>query len=165
MYNRGRERAHPRWDRKNGVIMQWKALAFEAEIISKDLLNKKFLTEGLYKTYRAQMDRLKNRLERLEPNERSSMVEEKLALIEARLKVLNPTKRIQTNFEFFTRKITHYQDRLSLLKDRLLLFDNDYHNLATMQCKKKEIEREIALLEKELADAHNQRNALIRSSA
>lgn len=37
--------------------MQWKALAFETEIISKDLLNKKFLTEDLYKAYRTQMDR------------------------------------------------------------------------------------------------------------
>lgn len=93
------------------------------------------------------------------------MVEEKLVLIEARLKILNLTNWIQTNFEFFTRKITHHQDRLSLLKDRLLLFDNEYHNLATMQSKKKEIEREIALLEKEFADAHNQRNAMTRSSA
>lgn len=141
--------------------MHWKALAFEAEIISKDLLRKEFLTEDLYKAYRTQMDRLKKRLEKLEQNQRSSMVEEKLALIEARLKVLNPTHRIQTNFEFFTRKITHYQDRLSFLKDRLLLFDNEYHNLATMHCKKQEIEKEIALLEKELVDAHNQRNALL----
>lgn len=145
--------------------MQWKALAFEAEIISKDLLSKEFLTEDLYQAYRIQMDRLKNRLKRLEQRDSSPMVEEKLALIEARLKALNPTRRIQTNFQFFNRKIIHYQDRLTLLKDRLLLFESDYHHLATMQCKKREIEREIAVLEKELADTKNQRDALIRSSA
>lgn len=150
---------------KSGANMQWKALAFEAEIISKDLFSKEFLTENLYQAYRIQVDRLKNHLKRLEQTDSSPMVEEKIALIEARLKAVNPNRRIQTNFQFFNRKITHYQDRLALLKDRLLLFENDYHHLATMQCKKEEIEKEIALLEKELADTKNQRDALIRSSA
>lgn len=142
-------------------MMKWKALAFEAEIISKDLLRKEFLTENLYEAYRTQMDRLKKRLDALEQSDQSLGIEEKLAVIESRLKVLNPTHRVKTNFEFFTRKITHYQDRLSFLKDRLALFDTESHNLAIVQCKKEDIEKEIALLEKELADTHNQRNALL----
>ena len=144
--------------------MKWKSLAFEAEIISKDILSKEFLTEELYCTYRDQMIRLKQRLETLADPETPIILEqlqEKFALIEARLKVLNPTHRIQTNFEFFTRKITHCKDRLELLKESLLRFENEYANLSTMHCKKKEIEREISLIENQLLDAQNQREALL----
>ena len=144
--------------------MKWKALAFEAEIISKDILTKKFLTEDLYRTYQDQTIRLKQRLDTLAHSENPDLLEElqeKFALIDARLKVLNPTNRIQTNFEFFTRKIIHCKDRLALLKESLMHFENDYANLATVHCKKKEIEREIALLEQQLIDAENQREALL----
>lgn len=145
-------------------FMKWKALAFEAEIISKDILNKEFLTEDLYRTYRDQTIRLKQRLETLaypESPEVLKQLQEKFALIDARLNVLNPTNRIQTNFEFYTRKITHCKDRLALLKESLMRFENEYANLSTVHCKKKEIEREIALLQQQLMDAENQREALL----
>lgn len=144
--------------------MKWKALAFEAEIISKDILTKEFLTEDLYRTYRDQTIRLKHRLETLDHPENPDVLkqlQEKFALIDARLNVLNPTNRIQTNFEFYTRKITHCKDRLSLLKESLMRFENEYANLATVHCKKKEIEREIANLQQQLIDAENQREALL----
>lgn len=144
--------------------MKWKALAFEAEIISNDILSKEFLTEELYRTYRDQTIRLKHRLERLaelETPKNLGELQEKFAMIEARLKVLNPTHQIQTNFEFFTRKITHYKDRLTFLKESLLIFENEYANLSTVQCKKKEIEKEINLLEAQLIDTENQREALL----
>ena len=155
-YNGSREK----W----GLFMKWKALAFEAEIISKDILSKEFLTEELYRAYRDQTIRLKKRLENLSELENSNALghlQEKFALIEARLNVLNPTHRIQTNFEFFTRKITHCNDRLSFLKESLLLFECEYENLSTVHCKKVEIEKEIALLERQLLDAMNQREALL----
>lgn len=144
--------------------MKWKALAFEAEIISKDILSKEFLTEGLYSAYRDQTIRLKQRLETLAHPENPEVLkklQEKFALIDSRLRVLNPSNRIQTNFEFFTRKITHCKDRLTILKEVLLRFDNDYANLSTVHCKKKEIEREIAILEQQLMDAKNLREALL----
>ena len=144
--------------------MKWKALAFEAEVISKDILKKEFLTEDLYSAYRDQVGRLRKRLASLEEIESPKIltqIEEKFTLIETRLKVLNPTHQIQTNFEFFTRKIYHVKDRLSLLKESLEVFENEYSNLSTMHCKRQEIEREIALLENQLVDANNQREALL----
>ncbi len=142
--------------------MKWKAIAFEAEVISKDVLGKEFLTEELYLTYRDQVNVLKKRLATLaesgSPNV-LSQIEDKFFLIETRLKVLNPTHRIQTNFEFFTRKIYHVKDRLSLLKESLEAFKNGYSNLSTIHCKKQEIKKEIALLEQQLIDAKPTRSS------
>ena len=144
--------------------MKWKAIAFEAEVISKDVLGKEFLTEELYLIYRDQVGLLKKRLAMAADSgspKLLSHIEEKLSLIETRLKVLNPTHRIQTNFEFFTRKIYHIKDRLSLLKESLEAFETRHFNLSTAYCKKEEVKREIALLERELMDAHHQREALL----
>ena len=40
-------------------------------------------------------------------------------VIESRLKVLNPDKRIQVNLEFYTKKVLHFQNALQTLKKSL----------------------------------------------
>ena len=139
---------------------KWKALAFESELIAKDVLNKEFLSDDLFQSYSKQMQRLKVEAERLEIPQ-SGPIRKNLEVIETRLRVLNPEHRIQTNFEFFTRKISHFQSRLELLKERLKAFDSGYTNLSVHHVKRAAIEQEIALLENQLSDAVNQREALL----
>lgn len=140
---------------------KWKALAFESEMISKDILSKEYLPENLWKSYREQVVRLKMRMAQLGHSPMEKTLQEKLFQIEARLKFLNPENRIQTNFEFFTKKIHYFKNRLEFLNQSLESFDNEYNNLSTIQCKRAQIEQEIANLEKSLAETHCQREALL----
>ena len=144
--------------------MKWKTLTFESEMISKAILNKEFLPEDLWESYRNQVSRLKLRMKRLDKGEGSSIqkyLQEKLVQIEGRLKFLNPENRIQINFEFFTRKIYYFKNRLEFLNQRLEAIEKEYRNLGTVRCKRAQIEREITLLEKSLVGTQRQREALL----
>lgn len=140
---------------------KWKALSFESELISKDILNKEFLPDELWKSYREQVTRLKVRMAELGESPYESSLKEKFVQIEARLRFLHPENRIQTNFEFFTRKIHYFKNRLAYLNECLESFENGYNNLATIQCKRAQVEREISMLEKSLVDTECQREALV----
>lgn len=144
--------------------MKWKALAFESEMISKVVLTKEFLPEDLWKSYRDQVSRLKCRMEKLSQGKRSSLqkhLQEKFFKIEGRLKFLNPENRIQINFEFFTKKIHYFKNRLDFLNQSLESIDRVYPHVGTTQSKRAQVEKEINLLEKSLTDAHRQREALL----
>lgn len=144
--------------------MKWKALAFESEMISKAVLTKEFLPEDLWKSYRDQILRLKHRMEKLSQGKSSSLhehLQEKFSKIEGRLKFLNPENRIQINFEFFTKKIHYFKNRLDFLNQSLETLDKGYSHLGTIQSKRAQVEKEITLLEKSLTDVHMQREALL----
>ncbi|MCB1109428.1 MAG: hypothetical protein KDK64_00455 [Chlamydiia bacterium] len=141
-------------------LTKWKALAFESELIAKDVLSKEFLSDELFQSYSKQVQRLKVEVEGLEALQ-SDPIRKNLEVIETRLRILNPEHRIQTNFEFFTRKISHFQSRLELLKESLEAFNAEYTNLSMHHVKRAAIEQEIALLESQLSDAVNQREALL----
>lgn len=139
---------------------KWKALAVESELIANDVLSKEFLTEELFHAYSKQALRLKIEAEKIkEPN--SAPIYENLKLIESRLRVLNPEHRIQTNFEFFTRKIYHFEGRLEVLKEKLAAFEEASQSLNVYHVKYAAIQKEIVLLEQQLVDAVNQREALL----
>ncbi|WP_316358704.1 hypothetical protein [Candidatus Neptunichlamydia sp. REUL1] len=86
---------------------KWKALAFESELIAKDVLSKNFLSEELYQSYTTQVLRLEAEVSKIN-TQNCAPIRKNLEVIETRLRVLNPEHRIQTNFEFFTRKIYHF---------------------------------------------------------
>ncbi len=139
---------------------KWKALVFESELIAKDVLNKEFLSEELYQSYAAQAMRLEVEVSKINTHD-FTPIRKNLEVIETRLRVLNPEHRIQTNFEFFTRKIYHFQSRLELLKESLEAFEEAYPNLSMHHVKRSAIEKEIALIETQLQDTVNQREALL----
>ena len=139
---------------------RWKALAFESELIAKDVLNKEFLSEELYQSYAAQAMRLEVEVSKINAHD-CTPIRKNLEVIETRLRVLNPEHRIQTNFEFFTRKIYHFQSRLELLKESLEAFEKAYPNLSMHHVKRSAIEKEIAIIEAQLQDTVNQREALL----
>ena len=139
---------------------KWKALAFESELIAKDVLNKEFLSEELYQSYTSQAIRLEVEVNRMSAYD-CTPIRKNLEVIETRLRVLNPEHRIQTNFEFFTRKISHFQSRLELLKESLEAFEETYSNLSIHHVKRSAIEKEIELIEIQIQDTINQREALL----
>jgi len=158
-YNKCRDTSKAR-----GRIMshktKWKALAFESELIAKDVLSKEFLSEELYQSYTAQVLRLEAEVSKINTHN-CAPIRKNLEVIETRLRVLNPEHRIQTNFEFFTRKIYHFQGRLELLKESLEVFEEEYSNLSIQHVKRSAIEKEIALIEAQLQDTVSQREALL----
>jgi len=139
---------------------KWKALAFESELIAKDVLKKEFLSEELYQSYTDQAIRLGMEVGKINTHD-CAPIQKNLEVIRTRLRVLNPEHRIQTNFEFFTRKIYHFQSRLELLKESLEAFEEEYSNLSIQHVKRFALEEEIALMEAQLQDTVNQREALL----
>jgi hypothetical protein len=139
---------------------KWKALSFESELIAKDVLKKEFLSEELYQTYADQAIRLGMEVGKISTHD-CAPIQKNLEVIRIRLRVLNPEHRIQTNFEFFTRKIYHFQSRLELLKESLEAFEEEYSNLSIQHVKRFALEEEIALMEAQLQDTVNQREALL----
>ena len=140
---------------------KWKVLAFESEMISKEILSNEFLPEELYRSYSKKISRLKLKLAKQSKSSMKKHFEEKFDQIEAQLKLLNSEKRIQTNFEFFTRKIHYFKNRLDFLHQSLECFDKRYYNLVTIQCKRAQIEEEIASLEKSMVDVQRKREELL----
>lgn len=150
-----------KFPRKN---MTWKALAFESELICKAVLTKEFLPENLWESYKNQVSRLKSRMEQLHEVQDSSIhkhLRNKFSQIEERLKFLNPENRIQVNFEFFTKKIHYFKNRLERLRDSLLALSNTHPSSKYIQFKRLQIEQEIKVLEQSLADTDKQREALL----
>ena len=147
-YNKCKDTTNER-DRIMSHKTKWKALAFESELIAKDVLKKEFLSEELYQSYTDQAIRLGMEVGKINTHD-CVPIQKNLEVIRTRLRVLNPEHRIQTNFEFFTRKIYHFQSRLELLKESLEAFEKEYSNLSIQHVKRFALEEEIALMEAQL---------------
>ncbi|MCB1085032.1 MAG: hypothetical protein KDK60_02910 [Chlamydiia bacterium] len=145
-----------------GENIKWKVLALESEVISKDILKREFLTPELYETYMTQARRLQSRLDELKEASKAEPKpepEERLTFIQNRLKYLNPEKKVATNLKFYTQKISHFESRLTFLRESLSAFNGGVGRMIS-SCKKERIEKEIALIEEKLAGAKRQLNSL-----
>ena len=150
--------------------MTWEALAYELKAIVK-ALSREYLPEAEWQSYRDQIGKLQEKIQRFTPHlgaTKNSRIEglrhrvlTDMQNIEVRLNALNPEKRTQVHFQFFTRQIVHYEERLAELEASLNAFEDGYSNLATNRCKRVEIEREMALLRQGLKNAENKREALL----
>lgn len=151
--------------------MTWEAIAYELKAISK-ALSREYLPEAEWQSYCEQIQKLQEKIQRFCPKEVKESKNERIQElrdrvfndiknVEMRLHVLNPEERTQVHFQFFTRQIVHYEERLAELEAVLCSFDDVFLNLSTNHCKRAQIEREMALLRQGLENAERKREALL----
>jgi hypothetical protein len=126
----------------------WEEQAIDLKEISKDVLSKTVLSKRRYSSIREKLVRVSRHVNSLSEEDKKAF-----KVIESRLKVLNPDKRIQVNLEFYTKKVLHFQNALETLKKSL----EDASSIS----EKNTLQEKISKTEKDLEDAENLKRSLL----
>jgi hypothetical protein len=126
----------------------WEEQAIDLKEISKDVLSKTVLSKRRYSSIREKLVKISRHVNSLPEEDKKAF-----KVIESRLKVLNPDKRIQVNLEFYTKKVLHFQNALETLKKSL----EDASSIS----EKNTLQEKISKAEKDLEDAENLKRSLL----